>query len=156
MKDCGECALCCKLLEVPGIAAAGQWCPHCAPGSKFGCCTIHDERPEFCQNWHCFWRAESWPDWLRPDRSKVIFEALPGVETILVSVEPSRPDAWKTLEIAKVIDILRKKGRPMVLKTKNDSVMVLAEGYSKADVLKDIETVLDWKEKMYGSSDVHD
>lgn len=155
MKSCGECALCCKLLEVPGIAKAGQWCQHCVPGLKTGCCTIHDQRPEVCSAWHCFWRAESWPDWLRPDRSKVIFEALPGVVTILVSVELSKPDAWKSKEIREVIEKLRKKGRPIILKTKNDSEMFIPKGFTQADVLRDIKTVLDWKEKINGSSNIH-
>lgn len=156
MKDCEQCALCCKLLDVPGLAASGQWCPHCVPGLKDGCCTIHDERPEVCRGWHCFWRAEEWPDDLRPDRCKVIFEALPGVRTILVSVEPSRPDAWKKKRIAEVIDKLRKNRRPVVLKTKNDSQMFLCEGYAKDDVLRELKTVMDWKEKMDGRSNLHD
>jgi hypothetical protein len=156
MKDCSNCALCCKLLHVPSLAAAGQWCPHCVPGLKNGCCTIHPDRPDFCRGWHCFWRAENWPDWLRPDKCKVIFEALPGVVTILVSVEPSRPNAWKTKEILEVIEKLRRKGRPLVLKTKNDSEMFIPKGAVQADVLHDIKTVIDWKEKMNGSSDIHD
>jgi hypothetical protein len=155
MKSCGSCSLCCKLIEVPGLAEAGKWCPHCKPGSSAGGCTIHADRPEVCQGWHCFWRAEEWPDGLRPDRCKVIFEALPGVMTILVSVEPSRPDSWKTKRILNVMDRLRKKGRPLVVKTKNDSVIFLAEGYSKADVLRDINKVIAWKEKMNGNSDIH-
>ena len=155
MKECGECALCCKLLEVPGLAAGGQWCPHCVPGLKTGCCTIHHDRPEFCSGWHCFWRAESWPDWLRPDRCKVIFEALPGVITILISVEPSSPDAWKKKGILEVIEKLRRKGRPLVVKTQNDSEMFIPKGGSKEDVLRDIKTVLDWQESNNGSSNIH-
>ena len=156
MKDCGECSLCCKLIDAPGLAPAGKWCPHCDPGLKDGCCTIHPDRPEFCRNWHCFWRAESWPDRLRPDRCKCIFEALPGVETVLVSVEPSRPDAWKEPQVMRVIEILKKKGRPVVLKTKNDSKMFIPKDYTRADILDEINKVLEWKEKMYGSADIHD
>lgn len=156
MKDCDRCALCCKLLEIPGLAAPGAWCPHAKPGQKGGCCNIHAQRPQICSGWHCFWKAESWPDWLRPDRCKVIFEALPGVGTILISVEPSRPNAWKKKEIVKVIEKLRKKDRPLVLKTKNDSKMFIPKGFTKNDVLRDIKTVLDWKEKINGSSNIHD
>jgi hypothetical protein len=148
MKDCGECALCCKLIEVPGLAVAGQWCPHCSPGTSNGCCTIHDSRPEFCKGFHCFWRAEEWPDDLRPDKCKVIFEALPGVKTILISVEPSRPDAWKKRKILEVIEKLRKKGRPLVLKTKKDSEMFIPDGWSQQKVLHEIKQVIDWKERV--------
>jgi hypothetical protein len=86
----------------------------------------------------------------------VIFESLPGVETVLVSVEPSRPDAWKKKQVREVIEKLRRKGRPVVLKPKGQaSVMFLPQGITKGDVLKDIRIVLDWKEKTYGSASIH-
>lgn len=156
MKDCGSCSLCCKLLDVPGLAVAGQWCPHCKPGTPGGGCTIHDHRPEACLGFDCFWRAESWPDWLRPDRCRVMFEALPGVETILISVEPSRPDAWKDKKILDVIRILRNKGRPLALKTRKDTVIFPPKGWTELNVRQEIQQVIDWKEKTHGSSDIHD
>lgn len=156
MNDCGACSLCCKLLDVPGLAAAGQWCPHCRPGTSGGGCTIHDHRPEVCLGFNCFWRAESWPDPLQPSRCKVMFEALPGVETILISVEASRPDAWKHKRILRVISILRSKGRPLVLKTRNDSEMFIPKGWSRQAIMEEIQQVIEWKEKTHGSSDIHD
>ena len=125
MKDCGSCALCCKLLDVPGLAGPGTQCPHCNPGCAAGCCTIHENRPQVCLGFDCFWKAESWPDWLRPDRCGVIFEALPGVETVLASIEPSTPNAWRKPEIRRVIEILRGKGRPIVLKSLQGPVIFL-------------------------------
>lgn len=153
MKECGQCALCCKLIDVPGLAGANKWCPNCKP--KAGGCQIYDSRPDVCLGFDCFWRAESWPDKLRPDRCKVIFEALPGVETILMSVEPSMPDAWKKPDILKVISILKNKGRPLVVKTKNDSKVFIPEGWTRQDVAKEINQVIDWKAKHYGSTDIH-
>jgi hypothetical protein len=96
---------------------------------------------------NCFWRAESWPDELRPDRCKVIFEALPGVETILITIDPSQPDAWKKKEIIEVMMKLVKKGRPIVFNATNYSQMLLPKGWTRHMVLHDIQTVLDWKEK---------
>lgn len=144
MKECGGCTLCCKLIDVPGLAGAGKWCPNCKPGDG---CQIYDDRPNVCLGFDCFWRAENWPDSLRPDRCKVLFEALPGVRTILVSIDPDRPDAWKKKEILKVIEKLRSKGRPLVLKTKNDSEMFIPNGWSQEAVLKEIKKVMDWKDK---------
>lgn len=152
MKECGSCSLCCKLIDVPGLAEAGKWCPNCKLGNG---CKIYDKRPSICLGFDCFWRAESWPDNLRPDRCKVIFEALPGVHTILVSVDPERPDAWKKKEIRKVIEKLRTKGRPLVLKTKNDSKMFIPKEWTQQAVLKEIKQVIDWKAKNYGSSNIH-
>lgn len=152
MKDCGSCSLCCKLIEVPNLAPAGKWCPNCKPGSG---CVIHETRPDFCRNYHCFWRAESWPDEFRPDRCKVIFEALPGVETILVSVDPSRPDAWKEKNVRKVIETLRRKGRPLVLKTKNDTEFFIPKGWSKNMIRREVQRVIDWKENTNGGTNIH-
>ena len=143
MKDCGECSLCCKLLDVPGLAEPGQWCPHCQPGK--GGCLIHDDRPEICLGFDCFWRAESWPDWLRPDRSKVIFEALPGVKTILISVETSTPNAWKDGKIIEVIMKLQSKGRPLVLKTIYNTAFFVPKGWTQKGVMDEIKKVIDWK-----------
>jgi hypothetical protein len=70
-------------------------------------------------------------------------------------VEQSQPDAWKKKEIMEIIEKLRKKGRPIILKTKNDSEMFIPKGFTQADVLRDIKTVLDWKEKINGSSNIH-
>jgi hypothetical protein len=86
----------------------------------------------------------------------VIFEALPGVETILVSVEPSRPDAWRKKEVLRVIEILRSKGRPLVLYTKDGPEVFVPEGWVRADVEREIQSVMDWKEKMNDRSVVHD
>ena len=147
MKECGGCALCCKVMEIPGLAAKGEWCAHCRPGKESGCCSVHSVRPQVCVGFDCFWRAESWPDQLRPDRCKVMFEALPGVETILISVDASRPDAWKEKQVVKVITTLWKKGRPQVLKTKNDSEMFIPKGWNKQMVLSEIQQVIDWKNK---------
>jgi len=147
MQDCGKCSLCCKLIEVPGLASAGEWCPHCDPGNPVGGCTIHSKRPSFCKNFHCFWRAEDWPEWLRPDMSGVIFESLPGVETVLVSVDPSQPDSWKEPGVRKVIEILRRKCRPVILRTKSDSMMFIPDGMGKDDILRDVRQVIDWQEK---------
>lgn len=156
MKPCGECSLCCKLIDVPGLAGVGKWCPHCKPGTSIGGCQIHDNRPEVCLGFNCFWRAESWPDEFRPDKCKVIFEALPGVKTILVSIDPSRPDAWKEDGVLRAIKILQGKGRPLVLKTVNDSKMFAPEGWTQDMVLAEIKQVMDWKRRIDGDSDIHD
>ena len=145
MKECGNCALCCKLLNVPGVCDQGTQCRYADTTRNGGACRIYNGRPKVCSGYNCFWRAESWPESLRPDRCNVIFEALPGVKTVLVSVEPSQPDAWKKNEIMKVIEILVKKGRPLVLKTKNDSMMFIPDGMNKEEVLQDIKQVLDWQ-----------
>jgi hypothetical protein len=143
MKDCGSCAICCKFLEIPILSKPQDtWCPHCKIG-KYHSCGIYEKRPADCVNFNCFWKAEEWYDWLRPDRSKVLFEALPGVETVMVSTDQSRPDAWKKKKIVAVIEKLRKKGRPVIVRTKNDTKFALPKGWTQARVMADLKTVLD-------------
>lgn len=143
MKDCGSCAICCKFLEIPALEKkADTWCSHCNIG-KHHSCGIYEDRPEDCVNFNCFWKAEEWYDWLRPDRSKVLFESLPGVETVMVTTDKGRPDAWKKKEVVRVIEILRKKGRPVIVRTKNDTKFALPKGWTKERIMQDVKTVLD-------------
>lgn len=147
MKDCGDCSLCCKFLEIPSLGKkADVWCPHCRPGTKHPC-RIYDERPDDCRNFHCFWRAEGWPDWLRPDRCGVLFEALPGVFTVLVTTGRVRPDAWKTTRIVGVAAKLKDKGRPVIIRTKNDTLFFIPKGWTHDAIMKELKTVLDRETK---------
>lgn len=154
MKDCGECSLCCKFLEIPTLQKkADVWCRHCELGT-YHACNIHEDRPEDCVNFHCFWRAESWPEWLRPDRCKVLFEALPGIYTVMVSTDKSRPDTWKKKEVVEVILKLKSKGRPVIVRTKNDTEFFIPDGWTQQGVMREIKAVLDRRGN--GNSNVHD
>jgi len=70
--NCGACGLCCKLLNVPGMAPDGVWCQHAKPGNGAGCCTIHDQRPDICRGYDCAWRLGLTQ--LRPDGCGIVFE----------------------------------------------------------------------------------
>lgn len=143
MKDCGSCAVCCKFLDIPSIEKkADTWCQYCDPG-RHHACNIYERRPKECTNFHCFWQAEEWYDWLRPDRCGVLFESLPGVETIMVSTDKSDPDVWKIKRICNVIEILKRKGRPVIIRTKNDTQFAIPEGWSIEKIMADLKTVLD-------------
>jgi hypothetical protein len=76
MRKCDDCGLCCKLLDVPGLAKLGEWCSNASPGCLGGCCTIHKKRPVFCQKYECLWRLSNvLGDELKPNRCGVVFEA---------------------------------------------------------------------------------
>lgn len=72
-RDCGECDLCCKLLETHGVPSPiGTYCQYCDNG-----CTIHDTRPDECREYQCMW--SQMPEHfamleLRPDKCGVIFD----------------------------------------------------------------------------------
>ena len=71
--QCGECTLCCKLLETHDIASEiGVYCHHCKDG-----CTIYDERPEECRTYQCMWlQMENAGEDLRPDKCGIIFDRM--------------------------------------------------------------------------------
>ncbi len=121
---------------------ADVWCQHCKLGTHHAC-SIYENRPDDCINFNCFWKAEGWYDWLRPDRCKVLFEALPGIYTVMVSTDKSRPDAWKNDSIKKVILKLKAKGRPVIVRTKNDTEFFYPKGWDRNRVMEEIKTVLD-------------
>ena len=73
MKSCGECTLCCKLLETHDVPSEiGVYCHHCLNG-----CQIYDERPKECRDYQCMWsQMDTVSDELRPDRCGIIFDRI--------------------------------------------------------------------------------
>lgn len=72
MRNCDGCTACCE-----------GWLQGEAYGLKFGkenaCpfltnlrCSIHCVRPQVCKNFYCGWIQELFPEWMRPDKSKVL------------------------------------------------------------------------------------
>jgi hypothetical protein len=78
---CGDCSLCCRLLEVQEIDKPFlKMCQHAQRGAG---CTIYASRPESCRAFVCTWLASqqapdgaAWdrmPPEMRPDRCHVVF-----------------------------------------------------------------------------------
>src|SRR5436190_7565495 len=67
-KPCGDCSLCCKILDIPELEKpGGVWCRHFAKGRG---CGVHADRPQVCRGYQCTWTwtaplDERW----RPDRA---------------------------------------------------------------------------------------
>lgn len=89
-RDCGECTICCWFFAVPETGKpTSQWCPHCDQG-----CAIHATRPPSCRNFECFWLMDpSFPDDMRPDRCGVVVSFNDDHSSVVVHVDPDRPDA---------------------------------------------------------------
>lgn len=137
MKPCGECSMCCKLLQIvkadnfPFDKPAGQWCKHCNPGKGCGIFNTPD-LPILCKTYHCGWQANfDWPDYMRPDKCHAIFskqEDFEGAEVIHVVFDPTYPQNEGVLGFIRelrqrgVILYARYGPGPMVLYCKDEQV----------------------------------
>jgi len=73
-RSCGQCSLCCFLLDVPeaGKPKSG-WCPHARPGK--GGCAIHESRPGVCRTYNCQWLVDATiPDRWQPLKCKMLLD----------------------------------------------------------------------------------
>lgn len=94
-RSCDGCTICCKLYRVPETGKPeAAWCGDCRPGQG---CAIHAVRPASCRNFACFWLIEEGvPDDLRPDRCGLAVSFDDDADSVVVMVDPDRPDAWRT------------------------------------------------------------
>ena len=93
-KQCGPCALCCKIMAVPEIEKpAHQWCQHCKIGIG---CAIYEARPTACRE--CVWLqvpADVLDDQYRPDRLRVVLQRTNDGTGLVACCDPHRPMAWR-------------------------------------------------------------
>ena len=90
-KQCGECAMCCKILAIEALQKPRHtMCGHFRKGTG---CGVYDTRPKACSQFVCAWLAEPLMDagW-RPDRCKFMMW---GDGQLMVDVDPAYPDAWR-------------------------------------------------------------
>jgi len=107
VRPCGECTMCCKLLNIrkcgnggladfPFDKPAGATCKHCHPGH--GCRIFGTpEFPNLCKSYFCLWKVErDIPEDARPDKVHAIFNQeeplpeFPRQRIISVQVDPDR------------------------------------------------------------------
>ena len=86
--------MCCKLPQIDAVEKpAGAWCRHCSTRKQ---CDIYETRPEQCRDFFCHFMenprlGEEW----RPSTARFMLLGKDGGHTVLVVVDPDRPDAWK-------------------------------------------------------------
>jgi hypothetical protein len=133
MKPCNQCSLCCKLIDVEGLAAAGKWCPHCKPGTKGGGCTIHDKRPEICIGYNCLWRESPvLKEDFAPHRCGIVFEAYTPENVVVALVDKYKADAWKRGAPKLLITQMLKDGFVVWVRIGKDRHLILPKGVSQA------------------------
>lgn len=106
-RECGTCALCCKVMAVPDLAKpAGKWCVHCHPGNLQGGCSIHDQpRPKICGDYRCTWLMGALAPELKPN---LVHAVISWSETgwVCVYVDPGYPDAARVGVLGRTLDNL--------------------------------------------------
>jgi hypothetical protein len=110
-RECGSCALCCKVYNVVDLGkAAGKWCSHCNPGRG---CKIHDNLPSQCAAFNCLWRTDSaMPEQWKPDQAKMVVTLHPMANNINVVVDPGLPSAWRRQPYHDHLRLWSKKNMP--------------------------------------------
>jgi hypothetical protein len=93
-RECGTCALCCKVLGIDAIGKPRrQWCGNCRAGKG---CTIYADRPDECRDFNCVYvttkaLGEHW----FPARSKMIVCSDPATNRLEIHVDEGRENAWR-------------------------------------------------------------
>jgi hypothetical protein len=93
-RNCDGCTLCCKLLGVCELNLAPlSWCPHCK--TKAGC-SIYAQRPTECRQFDCEYLLDAamGSHW-KPSRCKMVVVTEAFAHSVVVHVDPDRPDAWR-------------------------------------------------------------
>ncbi len=98
-RSCGDCSLCCKLLEIPALDKTdNDWCKHCKPGK--GGCTIYDSRPDVCRTFRCLWLGDKTlgNEWY-PLRAKMFLfgyvDATADPNLVRLVVDPAAIFKWR-------------------------------------------------------------
>jgi hypothetical protein len=130
-KACGECSLCCKVLEITEFTKpAGQWCEHCGKASgQAGGCRIYETRPEICHDYECLWKSDrGMSAQMRPDKTGTILMEDPDSDEYRAVCDPAKPLAWRTPLVFKHLVAMAKSGRLVVAKAGLKSWRIHANG----------------------------
>lgn len=141
-RDCGTCALCCKVYDVPAVGSvAGTWCRHCVPGRG---CGIHATRPDHCRAFFCLWMTQDFlgPEW-KPDKARFVLTMDPASQWLFAQVDPGAPQAWrKEPYFSQFRRWAAAGGRPVVVFVNRSATVVLADGETALGALAPDERVV--------------
>lgn len=96
MRDCGTCALCCKLPQIVNSVGgltdkpAAKWCKF---WSVKGGCGVYETRDPVCRDFNCFWKAKFLPEQFFPPKVHCVVMVNPQ-DTLVVLVDPAYPNAY--------------------------------------------------------------
>lgn len=132
--DCGECTLCCKLLEIRSTESPIEtYCKYCEPGVE---CKIYNAKPKECDQYKCMWlQMEHAGIKMRPDKCHVIFNKS-GDDVICARIEKNRK--INPLVLGQ-LHAFNKEGFSVLMLKGNLSTCFLAEGHTEEYVRKVVD-----------------
>jgi hypothetical protein len=112
---CGECTLCCKVLDVPEIQKPKDvWCQH---AHRPNGCSIYPDRPERCRTFSCLWLLGRFgaglPEY-RPDRIHAVPVATKDGLNWVLHEDPGYARHARTL-LRSILDRFTKDGSHYVV-----------------------------------------
>jgi hypothetical protein len=148
-KECGECTVCCTLLEAAYLnppKPAGQPCPHCVDRKG---CSIYAERPYGCREFECLWKQTLQPPELRPDQCGVVFSAYwkEGLVAALAENEEAISE-----HAMKLMEAMMHDGFPVWMRVGKVIHLMLPNGMSEQTARQKYREVL---ERKHGGTELH-
>lgn len=144
-RECGTCTVCCTVTKVPELnKPENVTCKYvCGVGSGCTGCSIYKDRPQSCRNFKCLWlQTPEMDDNLRPDKSGVMFESIPGKRTVVATVDPWRHEVGKDPQITEAIDQLVKQDRPVIVTSAGHPhpLTILPDGWTMEQAWSGVKT----------------
>lgn len=93
-KDCGDCTVCCTIMEVPALAKAAH--TRCRHVLTTGGCGVYADRPNACRVFDCGYlqNPELGDEW-RPDRAGFLMYFSDGAPRLNVVVHLEAENSWR-------------------------------------------------------------
>lgn len=136
MQNCGNCTMCCKLLDIfEAGSEQGEWCTHCNPTEG---CKVYTVRPDDCRTYQCAWsQMDTVNKKLRPDKSKIIFDKVS--DGVFSAIQHPHYEITKTA-FRQIFKFMKDGFSVVVLypKAKKQAQMFLAKGHEGSDVWKQV------------------
>tara|TARA_R110000772_G_scaffold20466_2_gene56803 strand:+ start:93657 stop:94112 length:456 start_codon:yes stop_codon:yes gene_type:complete len=137
-RECGECTLCCKLLDIPWMESLpNTYCSKCEINKG---CTIFKSVPKKCSDYNCeYLKSETMGDELKPNVCNVIFEEI--AKTIhLALVDPDYINAWKEEPVMNHISKLNDNGISVIVSSYSNEPKIIfpTKGRTHEEVMSEV------------------
>lgn len=137
-RSCGDCAMCCKLGTIQEVNKKdGEWCQHCSTRTR---CDIYDTRPNVCRSYYCYYMLSDLSEDWRPTKAKLMVSAMAD-GAVYISVDPSRPDAWKKEPYYSMIRQWSKEASRVVVLVGLKAIAVYPDRIDELGMLDDHHTL---------------